>query len=356
MEESHTINKKQIKIGTLSLDGPFVLAPMAGVTNWPFRWMAQSEGASLTYSEMASAVALVYRGKGTLRLLKNPQRQHPFGVQLFGKDPKHLAEAARIAELEHGASLIDLNFACPARKVIRSGHGAAILQDPDLALRISEEVIKAISIPLTVKTRPGYHPPQDWEEATIFTLAKGLEALGVAAITIHPRYASQGFTGEADWSITTRLSHELKIPVIGSGDVKSAEEAIFRLNGSGASLIMLGRATRGRPWIFRECLKLLNGEKNPQVGLRERLNYASTHARLLYSELGVRAVFPLRTVLGWYLKELPRAASFRDRINHEEDFETQLSILSEAFAEAEGSLEKEGRLEGAPPEGLPTSQ
>jgi nifR3 family TIM-barrel protein len=287
---------------------------------------------------MVSAVALIHHGKGTLRLLRNLNFETPFAIQLFGKDPKEMALASKIAQDEFSCSLVDLNFACPARKVVNSGHGAALLKDPDLAVRIVEAVLKEISVPLTVKCRPGFHPPVDGK-APIFELAHRLSKIGISAITLHPRYASQGFKGEADWSMIEVLSKSLPIPIIGSGDITSAFQALERLKNSGASFIMLGRATRGRPWLFRECLELYQNNRLISVQNEERLSYAVKHARLIYSEMGDKAVYPLRTVLSWYLKELPNAASYRDRINHEEDFERQLSIVVEAFDNARLSKE-----------------
>jgi nifR3 family TIM-barrel protein len=307
---------------------------MAGVSNWPFRFLSMEEGAALTFSEMASAVALLYKGKGTIRLLKNPQNQVPFAAQLFGKDPGQLAEAAKIAEQEHGVSLIDLNFACPARKVVNSGHGAALLKTPDLCVKIAEAVAKKISVPLTIKTRPGFYPPKEGENPLIYTLAPRLEEAGIKALALHPRYASLAFAGEADWTLIKILSERLTIPLIGSGDITSPRLALERLKTSGASFVMLGRAVRGRPWLFSQCLDLLKTGSYTEKNLSQRLSYAVRHADLLYAEIGQRAVYLLRSVLAWYLKDLPNAASYRARICREEDFGKQRAILTEAFSRA----------------------
>jgi tRNA-dihydrouridine synthase B len=307
---------------------------MAGVSDWPFRRLAMDEGAALTYSEMASAASLAHRGKGTLRLLKNPQGGVPFAIQLFGKDPALMAEAARVAEREHGAALIDLNLACPARKVVRSGHGAALLENPRLCCEITERAARAVGVPVTVKCRPGLRPPEGGGEAPILPLATSLESAGAMAIALHPRYASQGYHGEADWSLVTALAGRVGVPVIGSGDIASPGTALRRLRESGASLVMLGRATRGRPWLFAQCLEELRHGRHSPKDPSERLPYALRHARLLYEEIGPRAVYPLRSVLAWYLKGLPGAASYRDRICHEEDFQGQLAIVAEAHLRA----------------------
>lgn len=321
-------------IGGLRLPSPFLLAPMAGVTDRPFRAMAIAEGAALTYSEMASAAALSHRGKKTIRLLSHHGENVPFAVQLFGKLPSELAEAARIATLEHGASLIDINMACPARKVLRSGHGAALLSQPSLCLGLCESVARAVDVPLTVKCRPGLAPPEGGREPQVYELAKGLESAGVRAVALHPRYASQGFRGQADWSLVKGLSERVGITVIGSGDIDSPESALLRLKDSGASLVMLGRAVRGRPWLFGQCLDLLGEGSYSEPTLSQRLGHALRHARLEHDELGPRAVFPLRSILPWYIKGLPGASGFRDRICHEADFGRQLDIVTEAFERA----------------------
>jgi nifR3 family TIM-barrel protein len=303
---------------------------MAGLTNWPFRRLALSYGAGLTVTEMVSSVALSYRGPKTLGLLKtDPRVEKPFCVQLFGKDPDRLALGARIA-LEYGADIIDLNLACPARKVVNSGHGAAVLKDFDLAVKLVEAAVGAVPIPVTVKTRPAWAP--GWPD--ILALAPRLAQAGAAAITLHGRYGTQGFTGEADWSWVSRLASAVSIPVFGSGDITEARDAVKLLEKSGAAGVYIGRAARGRPWIFRECLNLWSGLDIPIITPAERLEAAVRHARWLYEEMGPKAAFPLRTVLMWYTRQLPGAAQVRAAICREEQVERQLQILTEAFLKA----------------------
>jgi tRNA-dihydrouridine synthase B len=306
---------------------------MAGLSNLSYRTLAIEFGASSVVSEMASSVALSHMGKATLRLITRGSEDNkvPFGVQIFGKDPYTMAEAAKIAALEKGADYVDLNYACPARKVVKSGHGAALLKDLGLCLRIAEEVVKSSPVPVTVKTRPGFNYPDPGEEPFIYTLAPRLEEIGITALTLHPRYASQGFGGEADWSIIKELSERVSLPIIGSGDINSPELAIDRLNNSGAKALMLGRATRGRPWIFRECLEALQGKIPQPISLALRRDTAIRHARLLEEEAGPKAVYRLRTILVWYLRELPGAASLRRRICQETDIEKQLDIVREGL-------------------------
>jgi tRNA-dihydrouridine synthase B len=351
-------------IGGVRLRSPFTLAPMAGVADRPFRRICLDFGAAMATSEMASAAALARHGKHTRELARRDRSAGdgtPWCVQLFGKVPEEFAEAARFCASELGADVIDLNFACPSRKVVRSGHGAALLKDPGLCLRIAESAVRAAGVPVTVKTRPGFSP-EDSREPLVFSLAPALADLGVAAVTLHPRWASQAFRGEADWSMTARLAAELPIPVVGSGDIDSAPLALSRLEGSGCAAVMLGRAARGRPWLFAECLALWRGEEPPPASRELAYGTACRHARLLEGERGKNAVFVLRSVLSWYIRDVRNAASFRRRICSSVKVDEQLEILREALlGDAAGPLEAgaggpdpEGGPGGCqPPESLP---
>ena len=315
-----------VQIGRVALANPFILAPLAGLTNWPFRRLAKEAGAGLTVTEMASATALAHRGKATLKLLETDlELERPFCVQLFGKDPEHLARAAQIS-VECGADIIDLNLGCPARKVINSGHGSALLKDLPTVRKILRAMVKAVDVPVTVKTRPAFAPGVG---QTVFDLLPILIDEGVAAVTLHPRMTSEGFAGEADWSIVARLAEKSPIPVIGSGDIRTAEEALEKLNNYGAAAVMIGRGAKGRPWLFRQCLELWRGEAVREAGLDERLATARRHARLLAECVGGKAPFMLRTVLMWYTKSLRGASEFRARLCREENLENQLALLDE---------------------------
>ena len=317
------------KIADVAIPNPFVLAPLAGLTNWPFRFLAKEYGAGLTVTEMASSVALSFKGKATLKLLETDKNiESPFCVQIFGHDPERLALGAKVAE-DHGADIIDLNMGCPARKVIGSGNGASLLKDFAQIQKIVSAVVKNVSIPVTVKTRPAFSPETEKELGSVFELLPILEGEGVAAICLHPRYASQAFGGDADWSLVQRLVQMAKIPVIGSGDIKTAAEALERLESSGAKAVMIGRAAKGQPWIFRQCLALQQGEDVPEIGLDERLAVAKRHAYLLAQSVGHKAPFMLRSVLMWYTKGLAGASEFRARLCREEDLERQLLLLEE---------------------------
>jgi nifR3 family TIM-barrel protein len=258
-------------------------------------------------------------------LTTDPGMEKPFCVQLFGKNPDHLAEAARVA-VDMGADLIDFNLGCPARKVVNSGHGAALLKDPSTLLSLVRALVRAVKAPVTIKTRPVFAPGVG---ATVFELLPRLADEGVAALTIHPRPASAGFAGEADWSVVARLAEKSPIPIIGSGDITSPEEALERLRNHGAAAVMIGRGAKGRPWLFRQCLEVWQGGTAREAAPAERLATARRHARLLSEFMGPRAVFKLRTVLMWYVKGWPGAAEFRARICREENLEVQLGLLAE---------------------------
>lgn len=316
-----------LRIGRVPLANPFILAPLAGLTNWPFRRLCKEAGAGLTVSEMVSGTALAFRGRATVKMLETDRAvERPFCAQLFGKNPEHLARAAEVA-VECGADIIDLNLGCPARKVVNSGHGSALLKDPAAVRDIVRALVRAVDIPITVKTRPAFAPGVG---STVFDLLPMLVDEGVAAITLHPRMTSEGFAGEADWSLVARLAEKSPIPVIGSGDITTAAEAMDKLRNYGAAAVMIGRAARGRPWLFRQCLALWRGEPEPEITLDERLATADRHARLLAALVGEhKAPFMLRTVLMWYTKSLAGASEFRARLCREENLEAQLDLLAQ---------------------------
>ena len=313
-----------MKIGSITLENPFILAPLAGLTNWPFRRLAKEAGAGLTVSEMASGTALAFRGKATLKLLETDKNvETPYSVQLFGKDPDHLALAAQIA-VECGADIIDLNLGCPARKVINSGHGSALLKDLPQVKKILRAMVRAVNVPITVKTRSAFAPGVG---GTVFDLLPIAVDEGVSAITLHGRTTSEGFGGEADWNLVARLAEKSPIPIIGSGDIITAEDALDKLRRYGAAAVMIGRGAKGRPWLFRQCLALWRGEVLPEITLDDRLATAERHARLLSEMVVNKAPFMLRTVLMWYTKGLKGAAEFRARLCREENVETQIELL-----------------------------
>ncbi|KXS56791.1 MAG: hypothetical protein AMR96_00600 [Candidatus Adiutrix intracellularis] len=321
-----------VTIGAVTLANPFILAPLAGLTNWPFRRLAKEAGAGLTVTEMVSATALVFKNRATLKLLEtDPAVEKPFCVQLFGKNPDHIAEAARLA-VDLGADIIDLNLGCPARKVVANGHGAALLKDPPTITKILHALVRAVKVPITVKTRPAFAPKTG---ATVFELLPLFVDEGAAAITLHPRLASEGFSGEADWQQIARLAEKSPIPIIGSGDITSPAQALEKLTNYGAAAVMIGRGAKGQPWFFHQVLALWQRKIIPEISLTKRLSTAERHAKLLFESMGPKAPFMLRKVLMWYTKTLRGAVDFRARLSQETNLENQLALLVECLARHE---------------------
>lgn len=316
------------KIGEVRLDNPLVLAPLAGVTNLPFRALAKEQGAALTVTEMVSAVGLYHRGPTTMKLLETLPIERPFSVQLFGRRPEFMGPAAAMAE-EMGADIIDLNMGCPARKVVRHGSGASLLKDFKLAEQIMLSIRKSVKIPFTVKTRSGW----SHEEGSVLDLAPILADCGVDAVTLHPRYGNQGFGGKADWDVISRLVEKFPGPVIGNGDVTRPQHALTLLKETGCAGVMIGRAAMGNPWIFSQTLNLLQGRNFEPPPLDERFQTAVRHTLLLRDHIGEnRAKYMLRSVLMWYTKGLPNSAGFRQSINRENDFERLVVLIEDYFA------------------------
>jgi nifR3 family TIM-barrel protein len=326
-------------IGRLRLENPLILAPMAGITNAPFRLLARRQGAALVVSEMVSAAGLCQGVVRTRQLLAGGPEERPLAVQLFGARPEWMARAAALAE-EAGADLIDLNMGCPVRKVVRHGAGAALLKDFGLTLRIVKAVRQSIRVPLTVKTRLGWGPGGE----TILDLGPRLGEAGADGLVLHARYAVQGFSGRADWEMIGRLVERFPGPVIGNGDVGRPEQVVEMLERTGCSGVMIGRAALGNPWIFGQALARLEGRTPDPVSLQERRAMALTHAAMLSDHVGTgRAVFMLRSVLMWYTRGLRGSAAFRGRINQVGDYATLMDMVEGYFdrLEAESAEELE---------------
>lgn len=306
--------KSILKIGSLELADNLLLAPMAGITNLPMRLLAREQGAALCFTEMVSVNGLVRDGEKSFALMQSNAADTPLGVQLFGDDPELLAQGAMLCEGR--GDLIDINMGCPVRKVVGSGAGSALLQDPARVRATIAAVRRATRLPLTVKIRSG------WGADSINYLLIGRIAQdeGADAVTLHPRTRVQMFEGRAEWQHIKLLKDELSIPVIGSGDLFTAEDVVAMLKMTGCDGAMIARGALGNPWIFREALALQRGGKNFLPEPAERFAVATRHLELFAGDAGERvAVREMRKHLCWYARGLQGAAQFRAAVNHLEE-------------------------------------
>lgn len=298
------------RLGTLLIDPPVVLAPMADVTLGAFRRIAKRIGGpGLLVTELISTMAIHYRNARTLTMFDITPDQHPVAVQLFGSDPEIMAEAARFA-VDQGADIVDINMGCWVPKVCKTGGGAAMLKDPDSACRVVEAIVRAVSVPVTVKMRTGW----DYGHLASAGLAAALEQRGVSGFALHARTAVQGYTGDADWDRITEIKQAVSRPVVGNGDIRSPRDAARMLAQTGCDGVMIGRAAIANPWILRETAHYLQtGELLPSPTWEERIATALTHVRDLAESIGEeRAVRHVRGQLPLYVRGIAGATRVRD--------------------------------------------
>ena len=327
-------------IGTLKLENDLIMAPLAGITNLPFRRIIKRLGPGLVTTEMVSAMGLVMGKNKTLRYLKSHPDEKPLAVQIFGSRPEAMAGAAEIA-VEAGADIVDINMGCPARKVVKNGAGGALLRDLHTIEEIISGVRKVCSVPLTVKIRTGWSP----DHASSVEIAVLSEDCGADAVTVHPRFVTQGFSGHADWTVIAKVKEALKIPVIGNGDVTNPLLAQKMKEQTGCDGVMIGRAAVGNPWIFKQILALENGLSVQPPSLDDRRALILEHFNYLSMEIGEnRAAKLMRGLLLSYTKGLPNSRHFRSSFTSINDIDTLVSALDEYFAalEAHFSLEDAG--------------
>ena len=313
-------------IGTVRLDGRCVLAPMAGVSDLAYRVIARRMGAALTTTEMVSSRGLHHHNEKTEEMMKLDPGEHPVALQLFGNDPDIMAEAARAAEAA-GADIVDVNMGCPVGKVIRSGDGSALMKDVPRAEAVIRAMVRAVTIPVTVKMRIG------WSRASLNApeLAQAVEEAGAAAVTVHGRTKEELYSGHADWSEIRRVADAVHIPVWGNGDVTDGPSAKALLEETGCCGVAVGRAAWGNPWIFREINAYLErGEVLPPPTREERLSMAEEHLRGLVREKGEYiAVREMRAHASHYFRGLPHATALRREIMHAETEAGFLALLEE---------------------------
>ncbi len=320
---------KNQNIHSLLLSSPVIIAPMAGITNLPYRRIMKSFGAGLVFSEMVSANGLIRDGKKTKELLLSHPDEAPLGIQLFGDDPKVLAQAASMM-VEEGA-LLDINMGCPVKKVIRSGAGSALLKTPQLIARICSAVRKAYPGPLTIKIRSG------WDDLSLNYLKVGhiAQEEGIDAITLHPRTRSQGFSGQANWQHIAELKNSINIPVFGSGDITTPKDAIKMLSETHCDAVMIGRGGYGNPWLIANINELLNDQPLSVPTIADRLATALNHIHMYEDLFGEKkTILDMRKHLCWYARGLQGASHYRVALQKTDSLEQTITLTTTFFSQA----------------------
>lgn len=317
-----------MKIGTVDLQGNVILAPMAGVTDLPFRLLCKEQGVSLTCTEMVSAKAITFHNKNTSALMQTAPQERPVSLQLFGSDPDILSEvAASIQELPF--DILDINMGCPVPKVAGNGEGSALMRNPRLVEEIIRKTAGATKKPVTVKIRKGFTE----QEVNAVEIARIAEAAGAAAVAVHGRTREQYYSGEADWDIIRQVKEAVAIPVIGNGDVTSPERARKMLEETGCDGIMVGRACRGNPWLFHDIITYLSTGELPERPSREEVrDMMLRHARMQIEYKGEYiGIREMRKHISWYTAGYPGSAKLRGEINLVNSYEELERLLQERF-------------------------
>ncbi len=322
---------RQLDIGGVKLPNNVVLAPMAGVTDLPFRLLCAEQGAGLMCMEMVSAKAVMYHNRNTESLLTIHPKEHPVSLQLFGSDPDIISGMAkRLEEEGRTFDLLDINMGCPVPKVVNNGEGSALMKNPALAGEIVEKTVKAIRKPVTVKIRKGF----DDGHVNAVEIAKAAECAGAAAVAVHGRTREQFYAGNADWEIIAKVKRAVKIPVIGNGDVTDGESARRMMEETGCDGVMVGRSARGNPWIFREIKAYLaDGILPERPSAEEVRETVLRHAALLLEHKGeYTGIREMRKHVSWYTAGYPHSAKMRGRMNEMESMEDLKEAIAEAFS------------------------
>ena len=313
-----------MKIGNIELDTPVALAPMAGISDLPYRVICREFGCGLTVSEMVSAKGLLYKNEKTFAMLQIDEAERPTAIQLFGSVPEELAEAARIVEAQ-GADIIDFNMGCPVPKVVNNGEGSALMKVPELAGKILEAMVRAVRVPVTVKFRAGW----DEEHRNAVEIAKIAEASGVAAVAVHGRTRNQFYMGKADWEIIRRVKEAVRIPVFGNGDVFTAGDGLRMFKETNCDGLMLARGAYGNPWLFTQLRAALAGKDIPAVTAGEKLQQIILHATALVDFKGEKvAIREMRSHASAYIKGLPRASEYREKFHRLETLREMVDLVN----------------------------
>jgi tRNA-dihydrouridine synthase B len=333
-----------LKIGPYSLSSPVYVAPMAGVTDAPFRKIAREFGAGLACTEMISSEALVRRHPESFRLMDLRWDERPVSVQLMGGDPAVMAEAARMVA-EAGADLVDINMGCPVPKVVKTSGGSSLLRDPDRASRVAEAVVKAVSIPVTVKIRTGW----DFATRNYLEMATRLESVGIQGLAVHGRTRSQRYEPWADWQAIAEVKAAVSIPVAGSGDLRSASDAVRRRRETGVDAVMLGRGILGNLWLVRQTVAMLmSAESVPDLSWQEQISLVRRHCDLVIEYYGAeRGCRLLRKFIAWGLHGFRGAARLRTMVQSVVTADDVDRVLDSARAIDPGARVSDGEVDDA---------
>ena len=334
-----------MKIGPYTLVSPVYVAPMAGVTDAPFRKIAREFGAGLACTEMISSEALVRQHRESLRLMDLSWDQRPVSVQLMGGDPEVMAQAARLAEAA-GADIVDINMGCPVPKVVKTSGGSSLLRDPDRACRVAEAVVGAVSVPVTAKIRLGW----DFATRNYLEMATRLETTGIQGLAVHGRTRSQRYDPSADWIAIAQVKAAVKIPVAGSGDLRTADDAVRRLSESGVDAVMLGRGILGNLWLVRQTVaRLTTGEAIPALSWIEQIDLVGRHCDLVLDYYGAeRGPRLLRKFIAWGLRDFRGAARLRTMVQSVASPADVAVVLDAARAIDPGPFSLDPEIEDAP--------
>ena len=316
---------KHLKIGNAELENRYILGPMAGVTDLPFRLLCREQGAGLLCMEMVSAKAILYNNRNTKALLEIHPDEKTVALQLFGSDPEIMSEMAKRIE-ERPFDILDINMGCPVPKVVKNGEGSALMKNPKLVYEIVSSMVKAIEKPVTVKIRKGF----DDDHVNAVEIAKIIEEAGAAAVAVHGRTREQYYSGKADWDIIRQVKEAVSIPVIGNGDVTSPEKADELVRYTGCDGVMIARGAQGNPWIFSQmCAWEETGEVPPRPDKDKVREMMLKHARLQLQYKGdYVGIREMRKHVAWYTKGIPNAARLRERINQVESYEELENLLT----------------------------
>lgn len=313
-----------LTIGNAELSNPLILAPMAGVTDLPFRLLCKEQGAGLVCMEMISAKAIAFHNRNTKKLMQINPGERPVSLQLFGSDPDIISEIAREIE-EEPFDILDINMGCPVPKIVGNGEGSALMKDPKLVEQIVSKTVRAIKKPVTVKIRKGF----DEEHVNAVEIARIAEASGAAAVAVHGRTREQYYSGQADWKIIRQVKEAVKIPVLGNGDVDSPKKAKALFEETGCDGILIGRAARGNPWLFHQIKTYLEtGEEEPRPSMEEIRQMMLRHARMQIDYKGdYTGIREMRKHISWYTAGCPHSAKLRAQINSVESLEELKELI-----------------------------